>query len=47
VLAVPRSIAISWVKKLNQLMGRAQCLKWRVPVMAIAIPLELQKSMLS
>ena len=47
VLAVPRSMAISWVKKLNQLMGRAQCLKWRMPVMAMAMPCVLQKSMLS
>jgi hypothetical protein len=41
VLAVPRSIAISWVKKLNQLMLAGQCLKWRVPVMHMAIPVRV------
>ena len=38
VLAVPRSIAISWVRKLNRPIRCAQCLKWRLPVMHMAMP---------
>jgi hypothetical protein len=48
VLAVPRSMAISWVKNPeNQLMGEGQCLKCLLPVMHMAIPSRSQVSMLS